>query len=161
MADPLHPRYYEGVMYLHPEVDWSVAPHERPVMMQNDGAGAYVSKWELAGVPPTNTEIEAALAEKDGTADAEVMRVATFAEDPEVADGLNAVKGGTAADIDAYVEQTITLTATDIDALRLEVQAALRGLARRQLKVLFNPTPLIGQLDAAKQQADIVKARTK
>jgi len=149
----MHPRYYEGVVYLHPEVDWTGPPQSQPLILQNNGAGPFIVYWGLPGEPPTDAEITTALAEKDGAADAEVLRVATFSDDPEVVEGLNATKISTAPEIDAYVEQTITLTATDIEALRLEVQTALRAILRRQLKVLFNPDPLLGQLNSAKEYA--------
>jgi hypothetical protein len=95
----------------------------------------------------------------DGRAakEAETLRVATYADDPEVTGGLTAIKGGTAPEIDAYVESVVTLTATEINALREEVQTALRGILRRQLKVQFNPTELLGQLDAAKTQATKIR----
>jgi len=155
----MHPRYYEGVVYLHPEADWTLSPHDRPLVLQDDGAGSYVRHWGLAGEPPTDAEITAALAEKDGAADAEVLRVATYADDPEVTDGLTAIKGGTAPEIDDYVASVITLTATDIDALREEVQTALRAILRRQFKVLFNPVQLLGQLNEAASSAVEIRKR--
>jgi hypothetical protein len=106
-------------------------------------------------------EAEATAAAKRAADDAETLRVATFADDPEVTDGLTAIKGGTAPEVDAYVASVITLTATDINALREEVQAALRAILRRQLKVQFDPTVLLGQLNGAKEQAAKVKERNK
>jgi hypothetical protein len=111
-------------------------------------------------IAQAETDANAAAAKRT-TDDAETLRVATYADDPEVTDGLTAIKGGTAQEVDAYVESVITLTATDINTLREEVQAALRAILRRQLKVQFDPAALLEQLNGAKEQAAKVKERNK
>lgn len=84
----LHPRFVDVVRYLHPNVDFL-----KDVLLQDDsdGKGAYVVAWNLPGAPPTDKEIDAALALIDAPKPDKTKQ--------EKLDGLLAQAGLTTADL--------------------------------------------------------------
>jgi len=88
----MHPRYYEGVVYLYPDENWETVPSDRPMALRDDGDGGYVTKWELEGEPPTDAEIEAALTEKDAKAAAKEEAIKQLLLDPALVDLYGKIK---------------------------------------------------------------------
>jgi hypothetical protein len=59
----LNPRFAEAFRHLHPHADM----HD-DIVVQDDGMGPYLARWNLSGDPPSDAQIEQALIELDAAA---------------------------------------------------------------------------------------------
>jgi hypothetical protein len=94
----LHPRFAEAVRRGHPNAS------RRDVVVRDDGEGPYLAEWNLPGEPPTDAEIDAALA----VIDAEKARLAEISSDVDLTDLQDRMRSATAAQIKTYVQNNVT-----------------------------------------------------
>lgn len=107
-----------------------------------------MGKWVVGSdgigrdVPLTPEEEAQAVLDAQAAAEADALRAAiearadTFVADTERANLLERLLNASPAEIETYIDNNITLSGTNITQLRNEVQAILRVVVKRIVKVL-------------------------